>query len=162
MKTWEKLHIKDDPSTEDEIDTFCERASKFDFQMSSDFQQDKLLQCWNSSPQPGQTYYMSGVTQYIHIFCMESCGLPTGPTKLSRNLIFVRDERVGGPKMCDDTLSTAAEALFCRPAPAVPIHQGIELDLIVAERHLSLNSKYLSDLVRMQGLLAISCLVTQR
>lgn len=116
---WDALHRSMDP-TEEEIEGFIDKASEFVFQMSCDFQQDKLIPSWNQSPQPGPTYYMSGITQYVLIFCMESCGLSTGPSKLSRNLAFVRDERVAGPKTCDDTLSAAVEALFGRRAPAQP------------------------------------------
>eukprot|EP00173_Palmaria_palmata_P000973 Plantae.Rhodophyta-Palmaria_palmata.ctg15033.p1 GENE.Plantae.Rhodophyta-Palmaria_palmata.ctg15033~~Plantae.Rhodophyta-Palmaria_palmata.ctg15033.p1 ORF type:complete len:143 (-),score=25.37 Plantae.Rhodophyta-Palmaria_palmata.ctg15033:295-723(-) len=89
----EQIHVDEDVSEAD-IENFIDAASDYDFQMSSDYQQDKLLPSWNESPQPGQTYYMSGVTQYVHIFCMESCGLSSNDTELSRNLVFVRDERV--------------------------------------------------------------------
>eukprot|EP00173_Palmaria_palmata_P004911 Plantae.Rhodophyta-Palmaria_palmata.ctg7694.p1 GENE.Plantae.Rhodophyta-Palmaria_palmata.ctg7694~~Plantae.Rhodophyta-Palmaria_palmata.ctg7694.p1 ORF type:complete len:106 (+),score=7.59 Plantae.Rhodophyta-Palmaria_palmata.ctg7694:644-961(+) len=87
--------------------------------MSSDYQQDKQLPSWNSSPQPDQTYYLSGLTHYVHIICAASCGEATGRSRLSKNHVFIRDERVSGPNTCDDTLSTAAEFLLGRKSPAI-------------------------------------------
>eukprot|EP00171_Calliarthron_tuberculosum_P003814 IDg3814t1 len=115
---WSELTRPGHVATEAKIDTFCELASAYVIEVSSDFQQDKLIPAWNDSPQPGTTYCMSGITFYIHILCFESCGYAAGPSRLSRNLVFVRDERVAGPKTCDDTLSTAVEALFGRKSPA--------------------------------------------
>lgn len=34
---WDKLHVKDNPPTENEIDVFIDRAANFDFEMSSDY-----------------------------------------------------------------------------------------------------------------------------
>ena len=115
--SWNDLHKQSDPSDET-IDAFIDLACKFVFQMSSDYQQDKSIPSWNMSPQPGATYYLSALTQYVHIICLESCGKRNDSSKKSRNLVFVRDERVAGAKTCDDTLSTMAEALYGRKRPA--------------------------------------------
>lgn len=88
------------------------QASKGWFEVSSDYQQDKAVPSWNQSPQPGPTYFMSGETHYVHIFCAESCGETTGQTRYSRNLVYTRSERVGGSKSSDDTLSTLSDMLL--------------------------------------------------
>lgn len=80
--------------------------------MPSDYQQDKSVPAWNLSPQPGPTYFMSGETHYVHIFCVESCGETTGPSRFSRNVVYSRSERVGGAKSSDNTLSTLSDMLL--------------------------------------------------
>lgn len=80
--------------------------------VSSDYQQDKAVPSWNESPQPGPTYFMSGETHYAHIFCDESCGEASGPTRFSRNVVYSRSEAVGGAKSSDDTLSTLCDMLL--------------------------------------------------
>ena len=87
-------------------------ASEEWFEVSSDYQQDKAVPAWNDSPQPGPTYFMSGETHYVHIFCLESCGKTTGPTRFSRNVVYSRNECVGGSKTSDDTLSTLCDVLL--------------------------------------------------
>ena len=94
------------------IKTFADHASKGWFESCSDYQQDKPIPSWNLSPQPGPTYYMSSLTHYVHILCVESCGMPSGQSKYSRNLIYTRSERVGGSKVADDTLTTLSHALL--------------------------------------------------
>lgn len=96
----------------DVTNDFISRASKDWFEVSSDYQQDKSVPAWNLSPQPGPTYFMSGVTHYVHIFCVESCGETTGPSRFSRNVVYSRSERVGGAKSSDDTLSTLSDMLL--------------------------------------------------
>lgn len=91
------------------------------FQIPSDYRQDKSLPSCNMTAQPGATYYMSSITHYVHIYCLESCGRRKGSSKLSRNLVFVRDERVAGAKTCKDTLSTMAEDLYDRKHTSVPL-----------------------------------------
>eukprot|EP00170_Pyropia_yezoensis_P005454 contig_22133_g5468 len=60
-----------------DMDNLVSLASKDWFEVSSDYQEDKSVPSWNQSPQPGPTYFMSGETHYIHIFCLESCGQAT-------------------------------------------------------------------------------------
>lgn len=67
----------------------------------------------------GATKYMSDITKYMHIICFESCGKRIDPTKMSRNLVFIRDERVAGANTFDDTLSTMTEEYFGRKSPAI-------------------------------------------
>lgn len=117
---WNALHDRGRTVTAAKIESFIQRAKRSRFQMSSDFQQDKNLPSRNQSAQPGATYCLSGVTQYVHIVCTESKGKRYSNTKLSRNHVFIRDEGVAGAKTCDGTLSTVAEVLFGRRAPAVP------------------------------------------
>lgn len=95
-KKWEKFHQGKYSESGDAIELIIEQASAFVLQMSSDYHQDKKMPIWNLTPQPGLTYYMRGITQYFHIFCLESCGQPKRPTRRSRNLLYIRDERVGG------------------------------------------------------------------
>lgn len=38
---------------------------------------------------------------------------------MSRNQVFIRDERVGGAETCDDTMSAVVEALFGKKSPAI-------------------------------------------
>lgn len=113
VSSWRTVERPSDgPSHADEA--FIRRASEEWFDISSDYQQDKSVPSWNRSPQPGPTYFMSGETHYVHIFCAESCGGTTGPSRFSRNLVYSRSERVGGSKSSDDTLSTLADMLLGR------------------------------------------------
>lgn len=97
---------------EDTVRSFCHAASLTMFDLSSDYQQDKSLPAWNRSPQPGPTYYCSGMTHYVHIFCAESLGRSWGSTRLSRNVVYTRSEAVAGAKVSDDTLSTLGDVLL--------------------------------------------------
>jgi len=92
-------------------DSFIGEASSDWFDVSCDYQQDKQMPAWNRSPQPGPTYFMSGETHYVHIFCVESCGVSSGSDRLSRNIVYTRSERDGGSKSSDDTLSTLCDML---------------------------------------------------
>lgn len=94
------------------MDDLISNASKEWFDVSSDYQQDNAVPSWNRSPKPGPTYFMSGETRYVHMFCAERCGQTTGPTRFSRNLVYSQSERVGGSKSSDDTLSTLADMLL--------------------------------------------------
>lgn len=84
------------------------------FDVSIDYQQDNLVTSLRQSPQPGPTYYLSGVSNFVHRMCMESCGKAQGPSRFSRNLVYIRDERVAVSKTSDDMLSTIAHALLGR------------------------------------------------
>lgn len=99
------------------IDKFIEEASCLWVQISSDYQQDKSIPRWNKSPQPGPTYYMSGLTHYVHIFCIDSLGLSTGQSRMQRNRVYTRCEEIGGSKCGDDTLSTFSDVLLGYTAP---------------------------------------------
>lgn len=87
------------------------------FDISIDYQQEKIIPSWRQSPQPGSTYYLSGISHYVHLMCLESCGKPKGRTRFSRNLVYIRDERVGGSKTSEDTLSTIADVFLGRRKP---------------------------------------------
>lgn len=108
------LLSKDASASDDDIEKFVEVGSGMSFDRSSDYQQDKMLSSWGQSPQARSTYQLTGVTNYVHIICMESCGLPTEPSGHFLNLVYIRDERVGGSISSEDTLSTIAEALLGR------------------------------------------------
>lgn len=97
---------------EEIVQSFCHEASRTFLDLSSDYQQDKSIPAWNQSPQPGPTYYCSGTTHYVHIFCVESLGRGSGPTRFSRNVVFTRSEAVAGAKVSDDTLSTLGDVLL--------------------------------------------------
>lgn len=90
----------------------CLQASMLWHKLSSDYQQDKAVPTWNLLPRPGPTYFMSGETNCVHIFCHESCGDTTGPTCFSRNVVYARRETVGGAKSSDHTLSTLCDLLL--------------------------------------------------
>eukprot|EP00171_Calliarthron_tuberculosum_P004486 IDg4486t1 len=115
---WESLMTKGSPVNDAELNQFCEESSSLWLDVSTDYQQDKAVPSWKESAQPGPTYYLSGVTNYIHIIVIESCGMSTGPTRFSRNLVYIRDERFAGSKTSDDTLSTIADALLSRSSPS--------------------------------------------
>lgn len=93
-------------------ENLIEEASRGWFDVSSDYQQDKSVPLWNKSPQPGRTYFLSGSTHYVHIFCAESCGTSSGPSRFSRNVVYTRSQRVCGSKSSDDTLSTLSDMLL--------------------------------------------------
>lgn len=99
---------------------FAKLASGFIFNVSSDYQMDKHVPQWNCSPQPSPTYFMSKRTLFVHIFSVESLGETTGDTRFQRNRVYVREERVGGSKTSDDTISTLFELLFGRKTPITP------------------------------------------
>ena len=85
--------------------------------MSSDYQQDKMLPCWNSSPQPGPTYFFSKLTEYCHLIYAESLGDSLGPSKFGRNRAYIRKELIGGAKDSNDTISTIFDLLFSLAQP---------------------------------------------
>ena len=100
----EKLH--------EHVDHFCKLAAAYVFVISSDYQQDKLWPAWNSSPQPGPTYFLSKITEYIQIICAESCGETDGDTRYGRNRAYMRQETIGGAKDANDTISTLVDFLM--------------------------------------------------
>lgn len=87
------------------------KASVEWFDISSGYQQVHAASSWNKSPQPGPAYFMSGATHCVHMFCAYSCGITTGPSRFSRNLVYCRSERKGGSNSSDDTLSTLCDIL---------------------------------------------------
>lgn len=101
---------------------FTRDASSSWLDVSSDYQQDKAVPAWNRSPQPGPTYYLSGMTNYVHIFVLHSCGeaarSDNDDTRLSRNIVYIREESVAGSKGSDDTLSTLSDCLVGSQYPA--------------------------------------------
>lgn len=58
------------------IEKLVDNASAHEFDISSDYQQDKSILSWNSSPRPGATYFMSAITHYVHIIVLDSLGEP--------------------------------------------------------------------------------------
>lgn len=47
------MHVSVEEVSDATIDAFVAKACKFDFQMSSDFQKNKLMATWNESAQLG-------------------------------------------------------------------------------------------------------------
>lgn len=45
---------------------FAQKASTFEFNISSDYQMDKHVPQWNFSPQPSQTYLFSKRVLFVH------------------------------------------------------------------------------------------------
>jgi len=121
---------------DDKLEALVRAASHDWFDVSSDFQQDKSVPVWNESPQPGPTYFMSGHTHYVHIFCAESCGSANGRPRFSRINVYTRSEIVGEAKPSDDTISMLCDLLLERTnfliqiiprldnEPGVPLQQG--------------------------------------
>ncbi len=66
------------------------------FSLSLDYQQSKLTPHWGTSAQPGETYYLRKLSHNIF-------GL-VDHTR-SKNTVYVFDERVGGAKNADTTIS---------------------------------------------------------
>jgi len=79
---------------DDKLEALVRAASHDEFDVSSDYQQDKSEPVWNKSPQPVPTYFMSGHTHHVHIFCAESCGSANGRPRVSRNNMYTRSEMV--------------------------------------------------------------------
>jgi hypothetical protein len=104
--------LQNGPSSVSAFSKFVAAAARSWFEVSSDFQRDKTVPAWNQSPQPGPTCYLSGVTNYVHILVFHSCGRAGDDTKMSQNLVYVREDRVIGANKSDDTLSTLADALL--------------------------------------------------
>lgn len=117
LSSWNDLMALGSDASDSDIEAFVLASGDGWFDMSSDYQQDKSFPSWRQSAQPGPTYYLSGVTNYVHIIVQESCGLSTGPTRKSRNIVYIRDERVAGSKTSDDTLSTICDSLLAPPGP---------------------------------------------
>lgn len=122
-------------ATDADIARMAASAASLRFEISSDYQQDKAIPAWNLSPQPGPTYFMSSITHYVHIICMDSCGKAFGSSTHSRNVVYARSEETAGHKTCDDTLSTVADALLGSCAPNFPqprlFRSGYDADGIV-------------------------------
>ena len=94
------------------IDIFCILVAGFIFVFSSDYQQDKMWPAWNSSPQPGPTYFLSKITEYVMLICAESCGETEGKSRFGRNRAYLRQETIGGAKDANDTVSTLFDFLL--------------------------------------------------
>eukprot|EP00171_Calliarthron_tuberculosum_P011398 IDg11398t1 len=77
---------------------FAQEAAGSWFDVASDYQQDKWFPRGTVLPSPGRH----------------------DDTKRSRNIVYVREENIGGAKCSDDTLSTLADALLGRRRPACP------------------------------------------
>jgi hypothetical protein len=88
------------------------------FSISTDYQMDKAIPTWGRSKQLGPTYFFSKITQYLHIICVDSCGVASGPSRMQRNIVYTRDESSGGSKNSDDTVSTVFDFLLSRSEPA--------------------------------------------
>ena len=111
-------------STEpDGYDSLIDRIANLQFQMSTDYQQDKFMPYWGSSPQPGPTYFMSHLTLYVHIICAESLGEASGPSRFGRNRIYTREQTEGGSKDGNDTLSTIFDFLLDDPASGLRLER---------------------------------------
>lgn len=88
------------------LNVLVEAAKTFEFEEGSDYQEDKSLQNWGLSPQPGPVYFMSHETAYVHILMAPSCGEVEGTSTTGRRIIYMRSETIGGSKDCNDTTST--------------------------------------------------------
>lgn len=95
-----------------DIEKFADSASKLWVYLSSEYQQDKSIPTWNRFPQLGPTYYPSGLTHYIHIIFFEIFGRSTGTIRFSRNVVYTRNEEIGGAKVGDDNFSAVSNELL--------------------------------------------------
>lgn len=92
------------------------------FDVSTDFQKDKGMPCWNRSSQPGATYFMSNLTLYVLIHCLYSCGHEVGMSRFSINLEYARSEEGSDAKTSNDTLRTLENALLGSKDPTFSQH----------------------------------------
>ena len=100
-----------DDSDGNAVLAFAREASKLMFNLDADYQQDKSYPHWGVSPQPGPTYFMSKVTEYVHIIVAHNCGISDGISRLSRNVIYIRGQQCAGSKDCNDTVFTIFDYL---------------------------------------------------
>lgn len=111
-KAYDELIANGRSVTEADIEKMADAAMNLRFDMRTDYQQDKVIPCWNRSAHPGDTFFMSNETHFLHILCMHFCGHESGVTRFSRNIIYSRSEEVCGAKTSGDTLSTITDALL--------------------------------------------------
>lgn len=120
----EYLHAISNITAEDTImqhlEALISAGESFIFEQGSDYQEDKSLQNWGLSPQPGPVYFMSHETCYVHILMAPSCGEVEGTTTKGRRLIYARSELVGGSKDCNDTTSTIFDYWLAPETPTCP------------------------------------------
>ena len=90
---------------------FLSSAVALIFGLDSDYQQDKATPNWGKSAQPGPTYFFSKETNYIHIMNAHACGDTDGPSRLSRNFLYIRSQQCAGSKDCNDTVFTMFNVL---------------------------------------------------
>lgn len=84
---------------------FIEKAANFAICLPSDYHKDKHIPTQNRFPQLGPALLLK-TNSICHIFSVESCGKATGAFPLNRNVVYVRDEFVGGSNPSDGTIST--------------------------------------------------------
>ena len=101
------------------LDEFESRLSAFHFEIASDYQQDKSYPHWGMSPQPGETYFMSKITVYVHIIILANLGVK-GQQNVRRTRFYLRDQQCAGSKDCNDTVCTLFEGLSHRWTPICP------------------------------------------
>ena len=118
------LHATSSIMSEDAIathlDALLAAGGSFTFEQGSDYQEDKSLQNWGLSPQPGPVFFMSHETCYVHILMVPSCGEETGPSTKARRIIYARSELCGGSKDCNDTTSTICDYWLGPVTPTCP------------------------------------------
>ena len=109
--------LDDGDLDDDALRARCEAISDFQFQVESDYQQDKFWPSWNLSPQPGPTYFFSHITAYVQIIVSQSLGAyhadvqGDDPDKFHRNYMYTRCQHVGPDRLrahknSNDTAST--------------------------------------------------------
>lgn len=87
------------------------------FEIPKDYQQDNLISSWRQLSQSGTTYHLSGILHYVHLMCLESNEKSQRPSQLSRNLIYIFEDRIAGSKTGDKTLSTIADVFLGSSKP---------------------------------------------
>ncbi len=95
LRSMERLQKRFSNSEEDAT-KLPEYAKQIVFCLSADYQQSKLTPHWGFSAQPGETYYLRKLSH--NIFGIVDHTLDT-------NTVYVLDERVGGAKNGDITIS---------------------------------------------------------
>jgi len=92
----EELRKKESKSKEEEVQ-LQELIGQITFTLSLDYQQSKLTPHWGFSAQPSETYYLRKLSHNIFGIVDHT---------LAKNAVYVLDERAGGAKNADITISS--------------------------------------------------------
>ena len=92
----EELTKKESKSKEEKVQ-LQELIGQITFTLSLDYQQSKLTPHWGFSAQPSETYYLRKLSHNI---------FGIGDHTLAKNAVYVLDERTGGAKNADITISS--------------------------------------------------------
>ena len=113
----EKLRKRESKSKEEKVQ-LQELIDQITFTLSLDYQQSKLTPHWGFSAQPSETYYLRKLSHNIFGIVDHT---------LAKNAVYVLDERAGGAKNADITISSIDHYIH-RQVPSWARHLCLFMD----------------------------------